>query len=193
VALDETRAIYVATAVHASAPSQSSAAGTLLRFTAAGTVPWVTGQTSPVFLATYTRPTALAFEPAARLIWVAELDANGGAALGSVHSRAPDGAPALLRSAMSAASLFKTPSEIVSMAFTAGTASSPGRLLVADVSGDLFEGRISSSLQIEALTPLPLTLGAVAAVAAGPGPGATIALRPNGDGQRWSLATLIPR
>jgi hypothetical protein len=72
--------LYLATTRRAAAMNVSPGAG-LLRFTNDGRTPWDAGQISPAFDRGFARPTAMTFDPAARRIWMAGIDDDGGTAL----------------------------------------------------------------------------------------------------------------
>ena len=71
VAFDDLNRIYVAVPRPAPPAVRGPYDGALLRFSPAGTVPWASGQVSPVLAASYDRPSAMAASSATRSTWIA--------------------------------------------------------------------------------------------------------------------------
>jgi hypothetical protein len=189
VATDASGLIYIVVPAdgHRTA-SPDGFSGTLLRYSPDGTVPWDSGQQSPVMATAYSQPTALALDLYSGRVWIAGgIDQPG---LASISARAPAAAPARLVPATGITSDAIFP-RLVSMAFMPGAPDSASRLFVVDANGGLSQASSSPGAQGAAFARIP-SIAEAFAVSVSPGPEGSITVVYR-SGDSWSLATLKPR
>jgi len=172
VAMDTSRRIYVADA----------SSDQLLRYSSTGTVPWDTGQMSPVFTAVPFDPTAITVDRASGVVWIAGHQDNDRSVLASISSKTQNGL---------ALSLPTTDGshQLNSMAFAAAAKDRPARLFAVDDDGVLRQARSVPSVRLADLAPISFAAGSVVSVTPGVSGAVIVAYR---DGDWWSLASLIP-